>query len=172
MKKVKLGLLVMAASLFMGCASNVKDGVALLEEKNYKEAVTCFQTEIKAEKNLDEAYRGLGIAYFELGEFEEAAEAFENALTNEADETATIYSLLGASYLQAESYEEALEAYTKALQQKDCSDELKQEILYNEIAVYEGMGNWDTVKEKVDAYVAAYPEDARLEKTLEFLETR
>ncbi len=51
MKKV-LGLI--ALLLFVtGCASNVKNGVSLLEDKKYEEAVTVFQKDVEKKRNLD-----------------------------------------------------------------------------------------------------------------------
>jgi len=172
MRKIKLCTLVLAACFCMGCSSNLKDGISFLEEGKFEEAIECFQEDVENEKRLDEAYRGLGIAYFELEDYEKAMEAFEGAVKNETEESSILYSLMGASSLHLENYEDALEYYEKALEEKDCTEELKQEILYNMISIYEKMGDWDTVKEKVEAYVEAYPEDTSLEKTIEFLETR
>lgn len=172
MRKGILVVLLGIVCLFTGCTSNTRDGVAYLEEKNYQEAIVCFEKDIQEEKNLDEAYRGMGIAYFELEEYASSVEALENALDNEAKESAAIYSFLGAGYLELDNYEKALENYAKALQMEECQDTMKQEILFNEIAIYQEMGDWETVKEKAAAYVEAYPEDDRMDKTVEFLETR
>lgn len=172
MKKFRWILLIAIASMLLGCASNIKTGITYLEEENYEEAVACFEKEIAEKKNLGEAYRGLGIAKYELGEYEAAVDAFKNALENKTEATTTIYSLMAASYLQMDDYESALDYYNKALEMKDCKEEMKKEILYNEIAIYQELGVWDTLKEKVAEYVESYPEDDRMEKTLEFLETR
>lgn len=172
MKKFRWILLIAISSILLGCASNIKTGITYLEEENYEEAIACFEKEITEKKNLGEAYRGLGIAKYELGEYEAAVDAFKNALENKTEATATIYSLMAASYLQMEDYESALDYYNDALEMKDCKEEMKKEILYNEIAIYQELGVWDTLKEKVAEYVESYPEDDRMEKTLEFLETR
>lgn len=172
MKKLRLLMMVLAAGLVVGCSSNLKDGLTYLEEEKYTEAVSCFEEEIEQEKNLEEAYRGLGIAYYELGEYASAVTALENALANEAEETASIYQLLAVSSLQQDHYEEALTFYANALSMEDCTEEMKQEILFNEIAIYQLLSDWDTLQKKVDAYVAAYPDDSRMDKTAEFLETR
>lgn len=171
MKRI-ISILLLAACILMGCASNTKDGVAFLEEGKYEEAIVCFEKDLEEEKNLDEAYRGMGIAYFEMENYQSAVEAFENALKNEAKENATIYSFLGAGYMQLDHYEKSLEYYSEALNQEDCTQEMKQEILFNEIAIYQEMGDWDIVKEKVASYVENYPDDTRMDKTVEFLETR
>ena len=52
-------------------------------------------------KELDEAYRGMGIAYFEMEEFEKAIDAFGEALDNGAEETATLYNFIGISNMKS-----------------------------------------------------------------------
>ena len=67
--------------------------------------------------------------------------------------------------------DEALALYQQALE-LECPEEMKQEILFNEIAIYQEFGEWEIVKEKVASYVENYPDDTRMDKTVEFLETR
>ncbi len=168
----KILVCIFAVCLLIGCKANINEGLELLEAEKYKEAIACFEKDIAEERNLDEAYRGIGIAKYELGEYTASLEAFENALKNEASENATMCALMGASHLQLGELEAALENYANALKQEDLSAELKQEILFNEIAIYQELGDWDIVKEKVESYVKSYPDDERLDKTVEFLESR
>lgn len=158
--------------LLTGCTGNIKNGVLLLEEEKYEEAIEAFKADIDKERNLDEAYRGAGIACFELEQYEEAVEYLGLALENEAEQTAVLFSMLGASYIELEEYDKALDAYESALAKEDLTKEQKQEIEFNLIAVYEYMGNWEAAKKQVEKYVEAYPEDARADKEAEFLETR
>ena len=171
MKKIVLVMLVLSL-LLTGCVGNIKDGIALIEEEKYEEAIKVFQLDIEKERNLGEAYRGLGIAYFELQKYEEAVEAFQSALNHEEEETATICSLMGACYMELEEYEKVLDVYGKALSKEDITEELKQEIQFNLIAVYERMGNWEAAKSQVQKYKLAYPNDTRVDKEAEFLESR
>lgn len=170
MKKIA-GLFIILL-LLTGCTGNIKDGVALLKEGQYEKAVETFEKDVKKERNLDEAYRGLGIAYFELEEYEAAVEEFELALKHDTKETAVFCSFLGAVYLETEEYDKSLDAYEQGLKCKDLTEELEQEIQLNLIAVYEKMANWDAAKKQMDEYVKKYPEDSRVEKEAEFLETR
>ena len=171
-KKIVMTMLVGTACFLIGCKANINNGLEMLEAGKYEEAIVCFEKDIEEKKNLKEAYRGIGIAQFELQDYQESLESFEKALENETEENATIYNFLGTGYLKLKNYEEALENYKKALEQEDCTVELKQEILWNEIAIYQEIGDWDTVKEKVADYIEAYPEDTSIEKTVEFLESR
>lgn len=171
MRKIRYGMVCLAACFLMGCSGQIKEGISYLEEEKWEEAISSFEEEIKKDKHLDEAYRGIGIAKFELGEYEEAIENLEMALQHEAEETASMYGVLGDCRFKLKEYEKALEYYEKALQ-LECTEELKQELLWNEIAAYEELGQWDAVKEKASLYKETYPEDTSIDKTMEFLETR
>ena len=171
MKKI-VAILLLFVLILTGCTDNVSDGVVFLEEKKYEEAKEAFQKDIDKEKRLDEAYHGKGIACFELGEYGEAAKNFELAIKNEAKASASTYSLMGACYIETEEYEKALDVYKKALADENLTDKLKQEIQFNLIAVYENMGNWEAAKKQMDSYIKAYPDDERIEREAEFLETR
>ncbi len=155
---------------------NLKDGVTYLEEGKYEEAVESFKKAIEDEKYGEQAYRGVGIAYFEMGEYKKALGYFDSAFSfkefgEDFEETASIYAMKAACHLHLGELNEALELYQQALE-LECPEEMKQEILFNEIAIYQEFGEWDIVKEKVAAYVESYPEDTRMNKTVEFLETR
>lgn len=174
MKKRKIAMLVMTGVLLTGCMgiNYLEEGVSQLEEKQYEEASKSFQKEIDEEKNLDEAYRGMGIAYFEMEEFEKAIDAFGEALDNGAEETATLYNFIGISNMKIENYEEAVSAFEKGMSMEDCSDTMKREMLFNTVVSYEKLGDWDNAKEKVSEYNEQYPGDSKAEKEAEFLETR
>ena len=169
----RIAVIILALSLVLtGCAGNVKDGVKLLEAKKYEEAKEVFQKDIDKKKQLDEAYRGLGIACFELQDYEGAVKACEAALANEAEETPSICAFLGASYMEQKNFDKALDIYKKALSKENISKELKQEVQFNLIAVYENLADWDAAKKQVELYVKEYPEDTRVNKEADFLETR
>lgn len=172
MKKLILAVVLFGVFVLTGCANNIESGLEALEVEDYDKAVEFFQDEIGRKKNLDEAYRGLGIAYFELEEYEDAIEAFELAVKNETEETVTLYGMMGACYVETGEYEKALDIYTKALSMETITEELEQEIQYNLIAVYENMADWDAAKEQMESYREAYPDDSRVEKESDFLETR
>ena len=172
MKKIRIIAAVLFTAFCMGCTMNTKEGTSLLEEGKFSEAISCFEKDIAEEKHLEEAYRGVSIAHFQLGEYQEALSNFQTLLEMEkVEETPSLHAMMAVCYLQLEKYEESLASYQKALE-LECTEEMKQEILFNEIAIYQELGNWDVVKEKVAAYVELYPDDTRMDKTVEFLETR
>ena len=91
-KKVIIGILVALCMTVTGCAGSVKKGTKYLEEKDYKNAEVEFQDAVDKKKNLGEAYRGLGLCYWEQKKYEKAEKALEKALKNGTEETATLYN--------------------------------------------------------------------------------
>ena len=165
-------LLLVVSVMFSGCANAVKSGTESLEEKDYKEAAKEFQKSIDKEKDLGEAYRGLGICYWEEEDYEKALEAFENALDNGAKKTATLYNFLGLCERKVGSPKKAA-FYFQTGQTKDgASEELTQEMAFNEIEAYEEAKDYNSAKTKLEAYTESYPDDEKAAKELEFLETQ
>ena len=104
-KKVIIGILVALCMTVTGCAGSVKKGTKNLEEKDYKNAEVEFQDAVDKKKNLGEAYRGLGLCYWEQKKYEKAEKALEKALKNGTEETATLYNILGICDLELDKPE-------------------------------------------------------------------
>ncbi len=172
MKRRILAVVFVIVAVLCGCADHVDRGIDLLESGKYKEAKEAFQKEITSGKHLEEAYRGLGIACYELQEYDNAIDALKHALENEAEGTATLYGMMGACYMEGGEYEKAVDIYNKALAMEDIDPKLGQEIRYNIIAAYEKMANWDAAKEQMKIYQELYPDAEGIEKESDFLETR
>lgn len=171
MKKGIIGIMILTM-LLCGCSSNLEDGVALLEQGKFEEAIVAFEAQVEEEKKLGEAYRGIAIANYELGNYEEVVGNFEKALENEAKETAAMYHLMASACMQCEDYENAMKYYELVLGMEDCTEEIKKEIMFNKIAIYEQSADWEAAKEAVNTYLELYPDDERVIKEAEFLETR
>jgi tetratricopeptide (TPR) repeat protein len=155
-----------------GCGSKVSTGMDALEDGDYDEAITAFQEAIDEEEDLDQAYRGLGLAYWEKEDYDNAREALENAVKNSDEELGTTYNMLACIDLKNGDYESALNYIDKAGNCVGNSEELTQELAYNEIICYEHLGEWDKAKEKMTQYQKNYPDDDSVSKDAEFLETR
>jgi len=166
-------ILVCVCILLTGCMANpYRTGIKSLEDGEYSKAVEEFTEAVDKEKNLADSYRGLGIALWEEKEYVRAYEAFEHALEQGTEKTATIYGLMGNCAMQAEKYEEAVNCYETGLAMTDMSDELKKEMEYNLIAAYEYSGDIEKAKESLLAYIEKYPDDESAKREAEFLETR
>lgn len=172
MKKRWFGMLLLCCLLTAGCANAVEEGATLLEEGKIEEAQEQFEKSIEKEKNLGEAYRGLAICYWEKEDYSKALPAFEKALDNEAEETATIYNMMGISALKVKDTRKAATYFAKGQEQADADGELLQEMAFNEIVAYEQLGEYGEAKHKLELYVSAYPDDEKAAKELEFLNTQ
>ena len=172
MKRCGAILTLICVLCLTGCATPVSEGAELLEKKEYKQAVEKFTEAIDEKEDLDEAYRGKGIAQWELKDYEGAKDSMKKALENGAKETAVLYQIMGDCDMELKNYEDALSNYLKGMSCKDVTEKQIQEMSRNEIAAYEYLGDWGTAKAKMRAYVEQYPDDETVEKEAEFLETR
>ena len=104
-----------------GFLSSYKKGIRKLENGDYSKAIEAFEKSIEKEKHVADSYRGLGIALWESESYEAAYQAFENAMENGTEKTATIYTLLANCAMQLNSFEEACGYYEKAYSTYTCS---------------------------------------------------
>lgn len=163
----------LAVSGLAGCGpSSVEEGLELLEAGDYKRAVNKFKESVDNDKDLGEAYRGIGIAKWELGEYEAARNAFASALENGAEKTGTLYNFLGNCEMQLDNPKAALNYYNLGTASEDCSEEMLKEMRFNEIAAYEQCGEWENAKAKLAEYIEDYPDDERAVKEADFLATQ
>ena len=68
-----------------GCAkenTKINEGMQAVENLDYDAALTLFEEAIVAKEDLELAYRGQGLCYLGLTDYESAIEAFEKALGN------------------------------------------------------------------------------------------
>lgn len=172
MRKVCIIITTLLACLLVGCANPVEDGVKQLEEKKYEKAIESFEKAIEKEKDVAEAYKGIGIAYFEQKDYEKAQEAFESSLQESGEGTPELYEFLVVCNMEAEDYDGALNYLRLGIANEDADPKLLQEMRFNEIVVYEKLLDFDTAKAKMKSYIADYPDDEAAKKEAEFLETR
>lgn len=171
-KKLMTFIMVFMMSTVMTGCSPYNAGIKDLEKGEYFAAIDSFNEAIEKEKNLADSYRGLGIALWETEDYQGALDAMEIALEQGTKENVTIHSIMGNCAMQTEDYQKAAEHYEAALSMEDISEELKKETMYNLIAAYEYAGNVDKAKEKLEEYIAEYPDDESALREAEFLETR
>ena len=87
----KTAAVFLMAFLLAGCQkgeselTEVEIGMEAVEKGDYKGALASFEAEIAEEGDLLRAYRGAGMAYMGMGEYEQAVRSFDAAL-HETDE--------------------------------------------------------------------------------------
>lgn len=176
-RKGKVILTVMAVLLsfgLTGCAAMnpVDEGVEFLKSEKYQEAQGKFQEAVDAGTDVGEAYRGLGLCYWEQKEYKKAQEAFKLAQENGVKETATLYNLLGLCAVKLDETDQAIQYFEEGQKFPDAEQKLLQEMTFNLIVLYERKDDWGAAKKKLEEYVARFPGDERAEKELEFFNTQ
>ena len=174
-------LAVAAAGLFCGCSSPQKAGVNALEKGEYEVAKAQFEELTKSGDKEEAAggYRGLGMACYEMEDYEGALAAFVQAVDNGIQPSVQLYNLMGICAMQTGDYAAALSYIQSGLALTHTSDgedkagtELVKEMRYNEIVCYEQQADWESARQKVTEYLEDYPDDETVQKEAEFLETR
>lgn len=185
---IVLGIALTLSGVLSGCENNGKAAVEALEKGDYKEAEAQFKemTEQKDKEKAAEGYRGLGITYYSQEQYEQAMEMFSAAVENGVKETPQLYNLMGSCAMRLEDYEKALEYYKAGIALNDTSsdeektdknvqksdEEMIREMKFNEVVCYERLAQWEQAKEKVKEYLSEYPDDEKMMKESQFLETR
>ncbi len=149
-----------------------KEATILLEEYDYEGAIELYKVAIEEENNVAVSHRGMGLAYWELEQYDAAKTELLQSIKQGAAATSTVYNMLLTLEMEAKNYTEALNYIQIMLGLSDLTDEMKQQILKYEIICYEAVFNWDLVKEKLNAYLTLYPDDKEMVKEAEFFATR
>lgn len=185
-------VVLFAAFLLYGCGNNVKKGAQLLDEGEVEEAVSAFEQVLEDKGSSDlqmaEAYRGLGMCYYELKQFDKAQESLEKAVDAGGEETKVLYHLIGVCAMQQEDYAAALSAFEKGIslpdeqnksEKQDLSEEeltgqeeMIREMYFNRVVCYEKLYDWQQAYAAATEYLEHYPDDEQMQHEAEFLETR
>ena len=115
-----IGIFLLAVGLLTGCGSksneNIEQGMTLISESDYSGALECFEAAMVYHEDEELLYRGQGIAYMGLYQYEEAIDSFLKSFEYadgkvSALEYDTNYYLASA-YYKLENYEEAEKIYS------------------------------------------------------------
>lgn len=194
MKETGIAAIIAVICSFLGVfdygEEQIKDAYALMEKQQYEEAQQEFEAalELCAETHdkyedieketyvLTEAYRGLGMAAYEMEDYANASAYFQKSLDAGAEGTVILYNMLGISALKTEEYEAALNAFENGIAlaetEKDTDTEMYREMYFNSIICCEYLADWENARQKADAYLELYPDDEAVQKEKIFLETR
>ena len=110
----------------------------------------------------------LGQTYEQLGDYNYAASVYNNYLSQTPD--AQIYNQLGLCDLHIGDYEAALAAFQSGIAME--GNQITQTLSFNEIVVYEYLGQFDQARLKMEEYLETYPDDSKAQREYGFLQTR
>ena len=130
MQKVKLSLLtVVTVCALAGCgaeqSTNIEQGMQLLEQMDYNGAIDSFEAATVYNEDEQLIYRGEGLAYMGLGDYEKAAECFLTSISYSAGKVTNLEFdtnyYLASSYYKSGKYEDAQDIYSAiiGLHEKD-----------------------------------------------------
>lgn len=150
----------------------IERGTESLKAGRYEEAIERFSEGLNDIDYIAESYKGIGIAYYELGQYKDAVDNLENAIQKGQNSLGSTYYILSISYMELENYENALKNITLGLTKTGNTPELIKEMKFNEVLCMELTSDWEGAKAKATSYMLSYPEDAQMSQELEFLITR
>ncbi len=135
--------------------------------KKYEEAKKALTDPVN--KHYLPALQLLGEIYLAQEDYVHAVAIYED-LMEESGESPTAYNGLALCALASGDYDGALSYINKGLAMEE--EQGKQQLLFDEIIVYERKLDFATALEKAEAYMALYPTDEVGKKELQFLSTR
>jgi len=107
---IAVALILLAA----GCSQGlVSQGKKLADQGAYDRAVATFYEQIKADPKDADAWRELGVAFYEQGDVIKAEDALKQAADIRPDARTHLY--LGLIYEKAEDYDKAVDGYRTSL---------------------------------------------------------
>lgn len=108
--------------------------------------------------------------YWQMGNTDYAITLFQSYLEGESPEHQEAYAKVASWQIGQGDYDGALATLEAGLSKGEGA--VRQELLANEIVVYEQKGDFETAKLKMESYLETYPEDEKAQREYVFLKTR
>ena len=112
----------------------------------------------------------LGMVYKAQGDTANARAMYQQYIETEGSSSAKGYNGLALCDIDEGNYDNALTDITNGL--ADASTEEMQDLLYNEVVVYEKKLDFATALSKIQEYLKMFPDDENASKELIFLQSR
>ena len=157
-----LSAMVLLGGCAMGSATGNKTtlGIAEQEKGNYQQALELFQDAIQEKEQQMLAYRGLGISYLGLAQYEDAEDAFGAALecadSRQPENVQDISLYLATAQYRQEKYEDTIITSTEILEESETGN---ASAYFLRGASYLNEGQQEAAASDFDAAVAREPED-------------
>lgn len=105
----------MLDKLYKPVASKSTDCDDLRDQEKYKEAISCYEEELKKKPSDSDIFDNIAYCYYQAGQYEKSIQTANRALkVNEKDEYA--YDYRAASKYQLKQYKEAVQDFDKELE--------------------------------------------------------
>lgn len=126
--------------------------------------------EAAADAGNQEAIYWQAELYWQMGNEDYAVTLYQSYLTQEDPQHQSAYAKVAAFQMKQGDYDAALSTLEAGIALGD--DGSLQELLADEIAVYEQKGDFETAKLKAESYLESYPNDEAAAREYEFLRSR
>ena len=137
-------------------------------QKDYEGAIKILQGIVS---EMKEAYRLMGDVYYVSQDYDNAIKNYLAYIGKDTQGiSSSCYLNLISSYIALGKYEDAQTYVNLGLQAGDKKS--MKELQYNEVLIYEQLGDFNTAYEKAKVYVEAYPDDENMQREYIFLSTR
>lgn len=115
-KKIEFLFIFMFFFVSIDCFSQ-SQGEKLFKENNPKDAVQVLENEILNNQISANTYNFLGLGYYQLGEYEKSADAFERGIKAQPSNTKILSFNQGNSYFALKNFEKAAECFGNSYKQ-------------------------------------------------------
>ena len=114
--KLKMFAAILFSLWFSGhlSAQSDREGISLFERNKPAEAIAFLEADIASGNPAPEEYNYLGLAYYQIGNYEKAAEAFKKGTSVSGTSKKLLYFNMGNAYFAMQKWKEALDAYSMA----------------------------------------------------------
>lgn len=136
--------------------------------EQYDKAIALYDQMIEKKSDDSKNYMMKGNCYMKKKQIKKALETYKTGY--EATQDTILLPNLAYCYIKRENYDKAMEVVKTGLASED--ERIKQDLLFDEIVLYEKDMNYKKAYEKAKEYVKLYPDDEEGMKELTFLETR
>lgn len=123
-----------------------------------------------AENGYQDAYYYLGEIYHKRSAYSEAVYYYKTYIGGAGAKDAAAYNQMAVCLMKQALYQDAVETIQAGQKLQDVLH--GKQLLFNEVVIYERMGDYNTAYEKAADYVRRYPEDEAIQRELKFLSTR
>ena len=163
-KKIFL-LYFVISSVFIFAQSSKSEGEKLFLENNPEQAIVLLEQEITMENVNPKLFNYLGLAYFQVGEFEKSIEVFSKGISTSGTNKKLLSYNQGNSYFALKDFENAIKAYSLSL----TADPNYKEALLNRANAYTMNANYDLAVADYEKFLELYPDDSQKEPINELI---
>lgn len=166
---VGLGYLDKALADLENSMSSLNRGKIYYYKEEYQTAAVALEEARQADNNSSEASLYLGMTYEAVGEYNYASNVYEMYLARNAGD-AVVQNQLAICRMKLGNYEGALSSIQAGMQTGNTA--VMQSLSFNEIVIYEHLGEFEKAEALINAYLATYPSDEAALREQIFLNTR